>query len=78
MKYTLEYDEELKGYHINLDGNHLGNIDVKNILNEQADRIAEIEADKIELIAEFAEASCMGDLGKIARNHGYDQQAGDL
>ena len=60
-----------------------GALYMKNIklvsANEKLEaRIAEIEADKIELIAEFAEASCMGDLSKIARNHGYDQQAGEL
>mgnify|MGYP003636733791 CR=1 FL=1 len=37
-------------------------------------RIAELELSRKELIEEFAEAECMGDLAKIARNHGYEEQ----
>jgi hypothetical protein len=32
----------------------------------------EFELSSKDLIEEFAEAECMGDLAKIARNHGYD------
>ena len=42
-------------------------------------RIAEMEKEqikshnsRIQLIEEFAEAECMGDLAKIARNYGYE------
>ena len=35
-------------------------------------RIAELELSRKELIEEFAEAECMGDLAKIARNYGYE------
>ena len=34
-------------------------------------RIVELELSRKDLIEEFAEAECMGDLAKIARNHGY-------
>tara|TARA_R110000782_G_scaffold44639_1_gene99696 strand:+ start:135 stop:305 length:171 start_codon:yes stop_codon:yes gene_type:complete len=34
-------------------------------------RIAELEEQRKNLIEEFAEAECMGDLAKIARNYGY-------
>ena len=34
-------------------------------------RIAELKEQKKYLIEEFAEAECMGDLAKIARNYGY-------
>jgi hypothetical protein len=37
------------------------------------DRIAELELSRKDLIEEFAEASCMGDLAKIARNYGYEE-----
>tara|TARA_R110000751_G_scaffold225765_2_gene327704 strand:- start:735 stop:992 length:258 start_codon:yes stop_codon:yes gene_type:complete len=37
-------------------------------------KIAELELSRKELIEEFAEAECMGDLAKIARNHGYEEQ----
>jgi hypothetical protein len=36
-------------------------------------RIAELELSIKDLIEEFAEASCMGDLAKIARNYGYEE-----
>jgi hypothetical protein len=32
---------------------------------------AELERSRKDLIEEFAEAECMGDLSKIARNYGY-------
>ena len=35
-------------------------------------RIKELEQDRKDLIEEFAEADCMGDLAKTARNHGYE------
>jgi hypothetical protein len=41
------------------------------------ERIAELELSRKELIEEFAEADCMGDLAKIARNYGYEEQ-GDV
>jgi hypothetical protein len=34
-------------------------------------RIAELEKERKDLIEEFSEAECMGDLAKIARNYGY-------
>ena len=34
-------------------------------------KIAELERSRKDLIEEFAEAECMGDLAKIARNYGY-------
>tara|TARA_R110002072_G_scaffold152445_1_gene302096 strand:+ start:5111 stop:5419 length:309 start_codon:yes stop_codon:yes gene_type:complete len=37
-------------------------------------KIAELEQSRKDLIEEFAEAECMGDLAKIARNHGYEEQ----
>jgi hypothetical protein len=37
------------------------------------ERIAELELSIKDLIEEFAEASCMGDLAKIARNYGYEE-----
>jgi len=40
----------------------------------RADKIAEFELSRKELIEEFAEAECMGDLAKIARNYGYEEQ----
>lgn len=36
--------------------------------------IADFERSRKDLIEEFAEAECMGDLAKIARNHGYVEQ----
>jgi hypothetical protein len=48
-----------------------------DLLNAEI-RIKELERNEKELIQEFAEAECMGDLAKIARNHGYDDKAGDL
>lgn len=38
------------------------------------EHITELELSRKELIEEFAEAECMGDLAKIARNHGYEEQ----
>ena len=35
------------------------------------EHIAELELSRKELIEEFVEAECMGDLAKIARNYGY-------
>jgi hypothetical protein len=40
---------------------------------ENKKRIAELELSIKDLIEEFAEASCMGDLAKIARNYGYEE-----
>jgi hypothetical protein len=37
------------------------------------DKITELELSIKDLIEEFAEASCMGDLAKIARNYGYEE-----
>jgi len=34
----------------------------------------EFKLSRKDLIKEFAEAECMGDLAKIARNHGYEEQ----
>ena len=34
----------------------------------------EFKLSRKELIEEFAEAECMGDLAKIARNYGYEEQ----
>ena len=34
----------------------------------------EFELSRKDLIEEFAEAECMGDLEKIARNHGYEYE----
>ena len=39
------------------------------------ERITELELSRKELIEEFAEAECMGDLAKIARNYGYQEQS---
>ena len=39
------------------------------ILQIQAEEFKKMKA---EIIEEFAEASCMGDLAKIARGYGYD------
>jgi hypothetical protein len=36
-------------------------------------KITELELSIKDLIEEFAEASCMGDLAKIARNYGYEE-----
>ena len=47
---------------------------VKRILRtngEREARIKELEQERKDLIEEFAEAECMGDLAKTARNHGY-------
>ena len=44
------------------------------IENAVSSRIAELELSRKELIEEFAEAECMGDLAKIARNYGYQEQ----
>jgi hypothetical protein len=41
-----------------------------DLLNAQI-KIKELEQSRKDLIEEFAEAECMGDLAKIARNHGY-------
>jgi hypothetical protein len=35
-------------------------------------KIAELEKERGELIKEFAEAECMGDLAKITRQYGYE------
>jgi hypothetical protein len=43
------------------------------LLGSAAERIAELELSHKDLIEEFAEASCMGDLAKIARNYGYEE-----
>jgi hypothetical protein len=39
------------------------------------DHIAELEQERKDLIEEFAEAECMGDLAKIARNYGYEAKS---
>ena len=39
---------------------------------EMVKRIVELEKDKINLIEEFAEASCLGEVAKIARQYGYE------
>ena len=51
--------------------------EVVDLLNAKDERIAELEASRKELIEEFAEAECMGDLGKIARNYGYIAKEGE-
>ena len=38
------------------------------------DRITWFKKSRKSLIEEFAEAECMGDLAKIARNYGYVEQ----
>ena len=43
-------------------------------ISRQQKRITELEESRRDLIEEFAEAECMGDLAKIARNHGYDYE----
>ena len=48
--------------------------DVDELLEEKEKRITELELSRKELIEEFAEAECMGDLAKIARNYGYQEQ----
>jgi hypothetical protein len=40
---------------------------------EKDRRIVELEKDKINLIEEFAEAECLGEVAKIARQHGYEE-----
>jgi hypothetical protein len=42
------------------------------IILEKDDKIAELEKERGELIKEFAEAECMGDLAKITRQYGYE------
>jgi hypothetical protein len=39
---------------------------------EMVERIVELEKDKINLIEEFAEAACLGEVAKIARQYGYE------
>ena len=39
---------------------------------KQQAKIAELEKERGELIKEFAEAECMGDLAKITRQYGYE------
>jgi hypothetical protein len=41
-------------------------------LDAKDKQITELELSRKDLIEEFAEASCMGDLAKIARNYGYE------
>jgi hypothetical protein len=45
-----------------------------DIILEKDEQIAELELSRKDLIEEFAEADCMGDLAKIARNYGYIEQ----
>ena len=40
-------------------------------ISKRDERIVELEQQRKDLIEEFAEAECMGDLAKIARNYGY-------
>jgi uncharacterized protein involved in exopolysaccharide biosynthesis len=42
------------------------------IILEKDEKIAELEKEREELIKEFAEAECMGDLAKITRQYGYE------
>ena len=48
---------------------HLGQCQER--IEELETRIKELEQERKDLIEEFAEAECMGDLAKTARNHGY-------
>jgi cell division protein FtsB len=50
------------------------NSELKTYNKKLEERIAELERSRKDLIEEFAEAECMGDLGKIARNYGYIEQ----
>jgi hypothetical protein len=55
-------------------------LDLCSISPEQAARrieglikqVAELEKERGELIKEFSEAECMGDLAKITRQYGYE------
>jgi hypothetical protein len=46
-----------------------------NTIASLNEHIAELEKERKDLIEEFAEAECMGDLAKIARNYGYEAKA---
>ena len=51
------------------------NREFKNVLLDclnMTKRIVELEKDKINLIEEFAEAACLGEVAKIARQYGYE------
>jgi hypothetical protein len=44
----------------------------RELVRKKDERIAELEKEREELIKEFAEAECMGDLAKITRQYGYE------
>jgi hypothetical protein len=46
--------------------------DNSKVIQALSKRIVELEEDKINLIEEFAEAECLGEVAKIARQHGYE------
>ena len=53
-------------------------LDMANSANELIitalrERIVELEQGRKDLIEEFAEAVCMGDLASIARSYGYEE-----
>ena len=44
------------------------------VLSNALLHIAELEKEKINLVGEFAEAECLGEVAKIARRSGYIEQ----
>jgi hypothetical protein len=46
--------------------------EVTKVIHNLEKRIVELEKDKINLIEEFAEAACLGEVAKIARQYGYE------
>ena len=46
--------------------------EIRGALSESRRSVSRLEVGRNFLIEEFAEASCMGDLAKIARGYGYD------
>ena len=71
QKANNNFSESFKRHEIRINemlemSNHF-----KNLSDSRLKKIAELEEQRKDLIEEFAEAECMGDLAKIARNYGY-------
>ena len=71
-KYQSKISQKATYLRVYDGGRMLYGEEVTDVIHNLEKSIVELEKDKINLIEEFAEAACLGEVAKIARQYGYE------